>query len=180
MKASLWLTAVTAALAATSCIDEPSTEVHSSDLGILPGGAICAGTARVTYTPGLRQISQQVTRTANFTFEACLSLALPIVTTGTAMESSTRVRSCLDVLASTSGNRTIEWDTGQTSVFTYRTSSNDAEGELVTVELGTITIGKFAGHAAISTVTLPSLGPLECSTEQGVTNRVGPVTFIIL
>jgi hypothetical protein len=180
MKVSLLLIGVAAALTAASCTDEPSTEARASDLGILPGRVICAGTIRATYMPGLLQTPQQVARTANFIFSPCISLADPNVTAGTAMESSTRLRSCLDPLAAISGNLTIEWSTGETSVFTYNASSNDAEGELVTVELGTITAGKFTGRTAIATITLPSLGPVECGASPGVTNRFGPVTFTIL
>jgi hypothetical protein len=102
----------------------------------------------------------------------------PAVISGTSNSSFPAApTSCLRVLNPGSGSKTVTWNTGQTSTFSYNKVSSNVGSNVVT-ETGIITSGLFAGSTAVETVT-GAADTLQCLSPPGLTDRFELLNLVI-
>ncbi|MFI6510958.1 hypothetical protein ACIBCT_25410 [Streptosporangium sp. NPDC050855] len=138
----------------------------------------CTGLQTTTYTPGVTLTPQTVQVNLDRNFGPCVSLSQPAVLSGTSNVVGNATLSCLDLLSPGDGTRTITWNTGQTSTYTYTRQIINLVGQTVRTETGSITSGLFAGKTVVQTTTLATVQITDCLGE-GVTGNSGPMTLNI-
>lgn len=139
----------------------------------------CVGTETQTYSPGVRNDPQEVTLTVNSIYSPCLSVGLPLITSGRTDFTDTRVRSCLTVLTPSAGQMPISWSDGSESVFSFNRNVSNANGQLVVTETGMISAGRYHGATAVRVVTGPTVDATACQSPAGLTSRTGVVSMTI-
>jgi hypothetical protein len=152
----------------------------------------CTGTTSLTYSPGLTNTRQTVVITTNEALSHCLHIpdlpALPFLMPATSQTQLTRDnRTCTTLLAGGPGSQVLTWNNGETSTVNYVSTTNIVNGNIVSVQTGTITMGRYAGQSIIGTrIWTPLLGgqPIDfvtgCSSPGGITSLTGTLTFDIL
>jgi hypothetical protein len=87
--------------------------------------------------------------------------------------------SCETLLSGGSGETNYFWSNGNSSTFSYRSTTIDLNGEIITTETGTITAGEFAGNLATVVLVLPTLDLSACQST-GLSTASGTATLEIL
>lgn len=103
---------------------------------------------------------------------SCTGTVRPDITSGFAKFTFRAERSCLDIDQTTSGTSAITWNTGETSVYTYDSTTVTIGGQIIVTIVGTVIAGPFEG----STITIVVVSPvdlLKCLFPPGITKRVG-------
>lgn len=168
------LALVTAAAVAVLGASAPAAGAAHAQPGLLQ----CQGTETVTYSPGVTHTPQDITLTTDGRFTSCVDTTGQ-VTSGSYEETLTISAACTTLLDSFQGQRTVFWNTGDTSTLTVSGSSNAALGQVITTITGTVTAGRFQGRSVLQTITLPQTQFLLCSTT-GVTGTTGVTTLTLL
>jgi hypothetical protein len=153
----------------------PTSPAHATQLEVT-----CIGTQHVKISPGLSFVPKDVTLTVNTIYAPCKSPSVPGVTSATNKASfPIPGASCLNPFDPGSGTKNLNWNTGQTSTFSFNRIGSNVGGTNVIISTGTITNGLFAGATALETVVGPSLDILKCLMEPGITDRYTTVTLQI-
>lgn len=147
----------------------------------------CTGTETVTFSPGLTNTPHPLTVTTADNFPVCIHASAPILMPATAHGQISRTASCLDLLGGGPGVRVLHWANGQTSTYSFVSSANVVNGNIVTVSTGTITDGLYKGASATGNVVLTPLlanGTLNltdtCNSSEGMISASGAYIFNVL
>lgn len=142
---------------------------------------VCTGTEVVTYTPGITNTSQSVTRNVQGNLGTPLHCTDPAAPTGTYTELTNNVvTSCTDLLTLSTGTRILHWSGGESSTFPFVRTVTRANGNVVVTHTGTIGSGMYASHPATLAITIPETQLAACSTQLGVTQLTGVSTLTIV
>src|SRR6185312_672421 len=114
-----------------------------------PVDVTCVTAADLTFSPGLTFTTTPTSITTAGQLGPCVSLSDPTVTSGSHGSTFSRTTSCLGLLNTGPGTRVFHWSNGQTSSFSFSSTSPYVAGQLVTTLRGTITAGEFAGSSAV-------------------------------
>lgn len=155
------------ALASFILVIAPSNPARAAQVD-----ATCTGTQHAHFSPGLRLEPRDVKVTVKTIYKPCKSLSVPALTS--AMQNSSFVvtdASCLNLFDPGSGTKIINWNTGQTSTFSFNRIGSNVGGSTIVTETGLITEGLFAGDNAVEVITGPTLDSLDCLSEPGITDR---------
>jgi hypothetical protein len=163
---------VTVLATLTSLLASPPAQA-----GELP--TTCAGTLTNTYEPGLTLMPQNHEVTNVTSYSGCLSLSHPAVTSGTSQVTVHAVTSCLIVLQPGSGSKTIEWNTGQHSVFDWNRTVTSVGAVTIVTLTGHITSGLFQGADAVEVETFPVINFADCLATGGLKSRSAVVALEI-
>ncbi len=109
----------------------------------------------------------------------CVSTTRPDITSGTAAFTFSGVRSCLTLDQSSSGTSSIKWNTGETSVYTYISTSQTVAGQIVVTITGAVSAGPFQGRSIAFALVSPVVNVLQCVFPPGIMSRVGVGTLTI-
>lgn len=142
--------------------------------------ASCNGTLENTYDPGLTLQTQTHTVTNHTDYSVCLSTSHPHLTAATSDVTVEAVTSCLIVLQPGSGSKTITWEDGQQSVFTWNRTVTSAGAVTIVTLTGHIVSGRFHGHPAVEVETFPVINFADCLAPGGLESRSALVTLEIL
>ena len=143
------------------------------------GGPQCTTAQRTTYSPGVTLFPSQQTITLNTLAAPCVSLSNPNITSGAATFTVMGMRSCLTLDQTTSGTSGITWNTGQTSTYTYTSSSKTVLGQILVTINGIVIAGVFQGAPISLALASPVLNVTKCLIPPGITSRVGLGTLVI-
>lgn len=139
----------------------------------------CTGTADNALSPGLLLIPQTVATQNTYTYDPCLSGAVPALTSGLTQFGGAGTLSCLQPLGSASNSQTIVWNDSSTTTYQYTSTFTTVAGQFQAVKTGTVTSGRFLGDTVVETVTGPALNLLDCLAPPGITSRSGVLTLVI-
>ncbi|MEU5795914.1 hypothetical protein E2C11_15405 [Streptomyces lavendulae] len=121
-----------------------------------------------TYNPPLTNTQQMVATTITYQLGPCVSAKAPQVTAGTAvLNNAPRLRSCLELLGSSSRTLVITWNTGQTSTLSLNVTASVVGAVLQTILTGTVTAGLFQGDTVAMDQTGPAATVLTCTAGLG-------------
>jgi hypothetical protein len=129
-------------------------------------GLTCVSDTDVTYHPGLTFVPQ----TRNIQVDGELTcVGHPSITAGSYGAHLHAVRSCADLLTSTTGTFTIQWNGGAHgfSTISFSRTATIVGGDIVTTEAGTVVAGDFSGSATLFVTVGPNV-TAECVSDQGV------------
>jgi hypothetical protein len=149
--------------------------------------ATCAGTNKVTYTPGLTNTPHPTTLDGTTSLD-CVSLTpgVPLALHGTITGHGAGVElSCAVLEAASSGTSTVKWTSnGQpygSSTYAWNSSvSPGADGTTVTTLTGKIGSGVFKNATIVIATVRLNTDLAACQTEQGLTSRSGLLTATIV
>ena len=102
--------------------------ISASPAGAAAGDLTRTTVQRTTYSPGVRFTASQQTISITTINAPCVSTTRPDITSGTAAFTFTGKRSCLMLDQSSSGTSNIKWNTDETSVYTYISTSQTVAG----------------------------------------------------
>ena len=177
--------AAVTATAATAALTLGPAATTASAVGPL---VVCTGQETVSFSPALRNTPTDLNTTISGRFGTkgnpvglCASVGAPTAwMTYDVPPSFTPGASCTQGIALNLPNtRTFVWNNGQTSAFSYTADRGRILGQTVLVFTGTITSGRFSGHAATETVAVADLNTILCATT-GVTSATAQATVEIL
>jgi hypothetical protein len=148
----------------------------------------CEGTNNSAFSPGLTNVTQNVTATTDANYSPCLHVLVPpLLMTASAHSVFTRMQQCQTLMGGGPGESVLQWTNGESSTWTWISTTNVVGGNLATVLTGSISAGRYAGHSASGTFLLTPLlagQPTDfltaCASPGGVTQIRGPFTFTIL
>jgi hypothetical protein len=135
------------------------------------------GTETTTYSPGVTNESRLITRRTTDAYGPCIS-SEPNIESATASDEGSVVRSCTTLLAGATFDKTIKWNTGQTSTIQLDVTVNYVAGSIVAAGHGVVVDGLFSGATAATTSVLPA-NLLLCDTPTGITSLFGVDTLTI-
>ncbi|UPT36255.1 hypothetical protein [Pseudomonas amygdali] len=144
----------------------------------------CTGTHTTNWSPGLTNTSQTIVVSTTSSWNPCVSLSFPLVTSASSSESFQSTFSCESLLLPTSSRTwVISWSDGVTSTYKFNATINNI-GTLNTtiVGVGAIVDGRYKGTNATSTFLLGNLQSTlnnSCDTATGVTRVSGLSTLLI-
>lgn len=141
----------------------------------------CAGNYSITYNPGLTNTPQTVSFTAQTSYTLCLP-ALGLTGTATAAATLPSI-ACSQLLnPPNAGTTTINWNTGESSKYTWTSTAAAVAGAIVTTTNGTITEGKFVGSTIERITISPNIQTLQnaCNRAGGLTQENGTASLTIV
>lgn len=145
-----------------------------------PVTVICGGTTTTEFSPGLLLTAQTVTYEESNIFSPCVSTTHPSLTAGNSVRPPIDLElSCLSFQDASTSTRTINWNTEQSSLFRFNSTSSNIGGQTVLTRTGFIESGLFAGANAVQTITSPSLDLASCLFPPGIEERLGVTTLSI-
>ncbi|WP_434385047.1 hypothetical protein [Melittangium boletus] len=149
----------------------------------LPAVVSCPlGSVTTSFSPGLRQQSQDVTVATQSAFNSCLTVLGEPVVWATAIEHTSRKdQGCGLLRTGLSSETTLRWNTGETSELTFSLYAVDVQG-LLTVETynGVVTEGKYAGATAVRTITYVNTDFIGgCLSVEGLTQAHGISNLVL-
>jgi hypothetical protein len=153
--------------------------ISASPSGAAAGDLTCTTVQRTAYSPGVTFTPSQQTISITTIDAPCVSTTRPDITAGTAAFTFPGVRSCLTLDQSSSGTSSIKWNTGETSVYTYISTSQTVAGQIVVIITGAVTSGPFQGRSIAFALVSPVVNVLQCIFPPGITSRVGVGTLTI-
>lgn len=145
----------------------------------------CVGTWDLSYSPGLTLTPQTVTVAQQKELTACAApLTDPGLGSGAFQDVAATLpnRSCIDLTARGDFTERIYWRShhgyyrGWSDV-TYHTESRYADGQLIVVQAGTVSAGRFSGATMLGQATV--LADLTQCLTTGVTHLHGPYTLLL-
>lgn len=142
----------------------------------------CGGSSTNAFSPGLTNTPSPVILSFTANYQPCVNALDPLeFRTGRASGASSVpvLRSCTDLLVPNHLTRTITWSTGTTSTWEFDSTSQYANGQLVTTSTGSIVAGEFSGSTAIGVTTFVA-SLTACSSRAGLTQIGGPTTLRIV
>jgi hypothetical protein len=130
-------------------------------------GLTCVSDTDVTYHPGLHLTPQDQNIKVDGQLSPCAGD--PSITAGSYAAHLHAVRSCADLLTSTTGTFTIQWNGGTAgfSTISFSRTATIVGGNIVTTEVGTVVAGDFTGAATTFVTTGPN-NLLLCNTTEGL------------
>jgi hypothetical protein len=137
-----------------------------------PVDVTCVTSADLSFSPGLTFATTPTSITTAGQLGPCVSVSDPTVTSGTHGSTFSRTTSCVGLLNTGPGTRVFHWSNGQTSSFTFSSTSTYVAGQLVTTLRGTITAGEFAGSSAVQVATFAA-DLTKCLQPGGLTGATG-------
>lgn len=151
-----------------------------SDLACLP----LHSNGSITYSPPLSNTPQTVAFYLSRSYQSCMSLSNPAITSGTSASSGFLEASCGVLLSDGPFSFTVTWNTGQTSQFEGTFASTHVAGILTGATTGaTVTAGVFAGSSLshVNTFPLSDADLLQCELGQStISGFSGPLTLAII
>jgi hypothetical protein len=153
----------------------PAASAQAATLGTLT----CQGTEFTTFAPALTSTPTPTLIFSDDTYGPCVSTDTSISGGFDYVQTDNPSASCTTLLSSGNGSATFTWNNGNSTTFSYRATTVDVNGEIITTEIGTITSGEFAGNAATEVIVLPTLDLNACETT-GLSTASGTVTLEIL
>jgi hypothetical protein len=155
-----------------------SAQAATQDPQLL-GTLTCQGTDFTTFAPSLTSTPTSTLIFGDDTFGPCVSTDTSISGGVDYSQTSDPSASCDTLLAGGSGSTTFFWSNGHSSTFTYKQTTTDVNGEIVSTDTGTITGGEFAGNLATEVLVEPTTDLTECQSS-GISTASGTVTLEIL
>lgn len=137
-----------------------------------PVDVTCVTSADLTFSPGLTLTTTPTSITTAGQLGPCVSVSDPTVTSGSHGSTFSRTTSCVGLLNTGAGTRVFHWSNGQTSTFSFSSTSTYVLGQLVTTLRGTITAGEFAGSSAVQVATFAA-DLTKCLQPGGLTGATG-------
>jgi hypothetical protein len=165
-----------AALAVTGSL---VTGTLASPAAAAAGATTCTTVQRTTYSPGVTLFPSQQGIQVTSIYAPCVSTSRPDITSGTATVTFQGSRSCLTLDSTGGGTAGIRWNTGETSTYTYVSSSQTVAGQIVLTIFGTVTAGVFQGSTITILLASPVVNVLACLFPPGITSRIGVGTLTI-
>lgn len=144
----------------------------------------CTGQETVNYNPPLTDTPKNTIVTINGklgsgALDGLCTASGTGITSGTYSETFTRPgASCAQVAFNDPGSRVITWNDGTQSTFTFTAQIQTLPAASVVTLTGSITAGRFAGHATVETIQIPQPNALQCSTT-GIGNSTDLATLVI-
>ncbi|TWP52288.1 hypothetical protein FKR81_12035 [Lentzea tibetensis] len=142
--------------------------VPSAPAGAAVDVLTCVSSTDVTYTPGLLLTPQEVKVEVDGKFLTCVDLSGQSITGGTYGAKLKATRSCLDLLASTTGTFTVHWNNNSSSTINFSRTTTVTGAAIVTTEVGAVVSGAFTGHSTVFVTTGPNL-LTQCLAPPGLT-----------
>jgi hypothetical protein len=132
----------------------------------------CTGSEGASFSPGLTNTPTSTLTTFAAGYD-CVSLTHPSITSGAISTSATLTLSCAALTSGATRTRTIRWNTGETSEYTF-TSTIDVQlgNHLLVTRTGSITAGKFNGATTAEEVDVVAYRD-NCVTTTGVLSYTG-------
>ena len=153
--------------------------VSASSAGANPVEMTCAAQQRTTYSPGVTLLPSPQTVQVSGTFIRCASPSRPDITGGSVSFSFQATRSCLSIDQTTSGTSGITWNTGESTIYKYDSTTATIAGQIVVTISGTVISGPFQRNRITVVLASPVVNVLKCLTPPGITSRVGVGTLVI-
>jgi hypothetical protein len=139
----------------------------------------CSSRQVTRYSPGVRLVPLMQHIKINTKASGCVSSERPDLTSGSARFAFDAERSCLSIDQTMSGTSFIKWNTGETTVYTYDSTTATIAGQIVVTIFGTVISGPFEGSSITIVVASPIIDLLKCIVGPGITKRVGVGTVLI-
>jgi len=138
----------------------------------------CAGTTTLEHDPGLTNTVATVHQ-SGYESASCVSLLQPLTPLSfTAEFEGDITASCNTLFAPGSGTETFEWNTNETSVWSWTIiSATSGNGTLLSVVAGPIITGKFAGTNVTQVAAFPNTDLEACANPGGMTLTNGFATW---
>ena len=138
----------------------------------------CAGSAALTFHPGVTLTPQPIAVHADASFAPCVSTDLAIVSATSSVNASGTL-SCLT--GTTTGSQDISWNDGSHSVISFTgVVGVQPGGQKAVVLTGTVTGGNaFVGGTVTETLIFITTQSLQCLSPEGITSGGGPATINI-
>jgi hypothetical protein len=133
----------------------------------------CTAEQRTTYSPGATFVPSQQNIHVTGTFPVCTSVSNPEITSGSIEFSFQGTKSCLALDRTITGTSGILWNTGQTSTYTYTSTTATIAGQIVVTIVGTVIAGAFQGNTITVVLVSPAINVLSCLAPPGITSRIG-------
>ncbi|WP_158887187.1 hypothetical protein [Amycolatopsis anabasis] len=162
-----------AAVAASAVLVGPAAGTAAAE----PELVECVGSLSATFQPGLSLTPREVATSRSQHYGPCLPGGN--ISSGISESASVGEASCLTPSSAESNRKTIRWNTGEVSTFSYDRMVSNVGGTAVMTLRGTIVDGPFQGATAIEVQTVPTLNTLDCLSAEGVTSKSGVVTLTI-
>lgn len=137
----------------------------------------CTGSEVVSYQPGLTLAAKNVHTSVSGLLSPCVSTD-PDLTSGAYAQTFDAALSCTTVLADLAATRTIRWNNGQSSTFTYHRAINNAAGQSTVTFTGSITAGRFHGATAVEQAIFVTPNVTNCLTSSGL-SALGPGPVVL-
>jgi hypothetical protein len=131
----------------------------------------CIASNRTTYSPGVTLRPSLQTMHVTSTVSSCVSVSNPAIKSSSVSFSFQGVRSCLDIDQTTSGTSRITWNTGETTVYTYSSTTATVAGQVVNTISGRVVSGPFSGGTITTVGVSPVVNLLQCLFPPGITSR---------
>lgn len=149
--------------------------------GVLDVTRTAPSSETITFDPALTTTTRPTDITISSQYGPCVSASVPGLTSGTSFLQLTDIpQDCLDVGISDPAERTITWNTGQTSTLSGNLFHNIVGATQVTTITGTVTSGLFAGDTFVHVVTAPAASVALCNLGLGTVPALyGQITLEI-
>jgi hypothetical protein len=149
--------------------------------GVLDVTCTVPSSESIVFQPPLTTTTQPTDITISSQYGVCVSASVPSLTSGTSFLQLTGIpQDCLDLGISDPAQRTITWNTGQTSTLSGNLFHNIVGATQVTTITGTVTSGLFAGDTFVHVVTAPAASITLCTLGLGtVPSLHGVITLEI-
>lgn len=137
----------------------------------------CVGTEVTTFDPPLTLTARPVTITVNGLYQTCTD---PLAFNGSYAETFTLTASCTTLFDAGTATRTVEWGSPapESSTFDYTVVTNAVGGQVITVNSGVLTGGRYAPGSVHQVITLVTPNILRC-LGAGVASVTGPTVLTI-
>jgi hypothetical protein len=138
-----------------------------------------AGTAALTFDPGVTLTPRFINVHADATFAPCVSTTNPGIVSATASVTASGTLSCLT--GATTGTQRISWSDGSHSDISFTgVVGVQPGGQKAVVITGKVTGGAFVGGTVAETLIFITTQSLQCLTPKGITSGGGPATITII
>jgi hypothetical protein len=137
------------------------------------GDLTCTADQRTTYSPGVTFVPSQQNIHVTGTFPVCASVSNPEITSGSIDFSFQGTKSCLALDRTIKGTSGILWNTGETTTYTYTSTTATIAGQIVVTIVGTVIAGAFQGNTITVVTVSPATNLLNCLAPPGITSRIG-------
>lgn len=143
--------------------------------------ACVLGAEHATYSPALDTTPSPTTISVQRTYDGCVSVLEPGITSGsTSIAISRPAHSCLTLTGGGAVTSTVTWNDGRTSTLSGTSTATIAGALLVSTETGTITSGLFAGSSYVHVVASPALSVTTCTLGLGSVPALDGTTNLVV
>jgi hypothetical protein len=137
----------------------------------------CVGTEVTTFDPPLTFTPQPVTITVNGVYPTCTD---PAAFNGSYSETFTLTASCITLFDVGTATRTVVWGdpAAEPTTFDYNVVTNAVGGQVITINSGVLTNGRYTPGSVQQVITLVTPNILQC-LGSGVAGVTGPTGLTI-